>query len=154
MAIFHVIKGKVEFDSFLGISRSTERVFHCEPLKPDIYHLSHAFWGLYVEIDEEDRVALLLKSLVCEDGHHAGDITFGESTLALAALRAKSEKLATVPVLGSSALTIGPDKKGVTVSLERYRDPKSAPKSLGQDLAEITIRKVIKPNSGGGADTK
>ncbi|MDZ7586124.1 MAG: hypothetical protein U0946_00070, partial [Patescibacteria group bacterium] len=89
-----------------------------------------------------------------------GRIKFGESIVALDILRDGNEKLSLIPNYTHTALKIGPDGGGVTISLVRYRSPVEASLFAGEpqapkDISQRTAHKFTKvtkiKKSGGGA---
>lgn len=160
MTIFRVVTGKVEYESLLGLGRAKEQVLHCEPIEAGDYSITHALLGLDLNIGPDDSVSLPVKSIRKLGGNNRrGWLTFGESIVALDILRDGNEQLSLTPNYGHTALKIGPDGEGVTVSLVRYRSPAEAsqylgepqaPKDIGQRIAHNFTKTVKTSKSGGG----
>jgi len=163
MTIYAVARAKVEYGSHLGIIKQTkERVLHCQPIAPGDYPFSHALWGLDLNVAPDDTVSLAVKSIkrLGDSSDSPGKIIFGEfiksSPVTLEVFKKRNEKLSVTPGFGRTALKIGPDIGGVTLSFERYQNVTEAPVAIGQHIANkfISPNSVKKSKSRGGAGSE
>lgn len=151
MAIFAVTKGEVRFAGLGFFNLTAERIQGCEEVKPGSYSLAHGYINLAVEISPNDAVSIAPDSV--GDANATGkNFEFGGSSL-LQLLRRGADKLSIIPKFGETALKVGPDDNGITLSLERYANENVAPVAIGTLAIESALRpkaKASQATSGGG----
>ena len=143
--MFAVATAKVEFENIFGISRCLERVLHCTPVEAGDYTIGHAYLGLDLSVGQDDGISLKLWSIKeLNNPNHSivGKLKFGGSELSFSTLNRGNESLSVVPKMGQSAIEIGPDKAGVTLSLVRYQNQAQAPIPISQQIAHIFTKPV------------
>lgn len=110
-----------------------------------------------MNVAPDDSVSLAVKSIKRLGGNEdPGKIIFGggvKPTVTLEVLKNKNEKLSVLPNFGHTALIIGPDSIGVTLSIVRHQSVTEAPTAISQHIAHKFINpvKLKKPKSRGGA---
>ena len=154
MTMFGVSRAEVKFGSFLGLKLTKEQVLDCREVEPGDYKLAHGYVEMDIAIGHDDSVSVAVDSLM--SGLTVRSIKFGGSTLELPVMQNTNSTLSVIPKFAEAALVVGPDKKGLTFSLERHASKPVAPVAIGTLAIETALkprvsRKINKPIIFGGA---
>ena len=151
--MYAVARGRVEHKGAFGLPQTAEQVLGCREVEPGDYKLAHGYVEMNMAIGPDDSVSVATDSIM--SGLTVRGIEFGGSTLKLPALQSRSSVLSVTPKWTEAALVVGPDKKGITLSLERHANKMVAPVAIGTLRIENALnpRHALKnkPIPGGGA---
>ena|SRR3990167_1921299 len=137
MTMYAVARGRVEHKGAFGLPQTAEQVLGCREVEPGDYKLAHGYVEMNMAIGPDDSVSVATDSIM--SGQTVRSIEFGGSTLELPVFQSRSSVLSVTPKWAEAALVVGPDKNGITLSLERHANKMVAPVAIGTLKIETAL---------------